>query len=1313
MITAVWAARALLLAWALARPRAAARWLSMRAPAEWEALLDDIEPLQLSLGPTNEPLCVLDRLRVQWQWQLSEQAPTPFQWQHVHLVYITAEQQPMSVVSSLGTLVTAKSFAAAAEVARSLAPLVRCASRDLFCQPPPAAVTILKDSGAISIVFSQNTTAPVAPLGELQRTIRVEPAPLHDARLQWQSPAAALLHLDAADVDRLVAAFQANASTVSVKIAALDNDAPALRRGALSFRPLHPTAAGRLFLIDGASGRRISNALHVSVQRCEDDDNDSASVATETHALPQPQRIADDEATPPATDAEGGSTDDAAADADAAVSAAELQREGRARRAEFHMAGVWPVTGVDSVAVTPQAAPALRSGTWSLSLWIRLVEAPTGAYRALAFRGDPSGADPRRTPSLWLLPASNHVTLRLSTAAAPDVAFTTGGEVAMNRWTHLALTVENTTQLRDDVRRRRRQQRASRAAVALREPSRLPPATAARAAADGDDDAAAATATFRFRLFLNGRCELDGVAGAADPVVASDRPLALFHDGAFAGPRAFVQGVSLWDGVLSAADVRAQVARGVVGAAAVDDALAVLAAGRSRLLPFVDQFHRARDAAAAARATVAPPDDAALTTLATLREYAREAMAAAGQRWPPAAPPATDAALPIDAAGDAAGAIVDDGDSDSDAEDEAPRALSRELFDFFARKSAESATRCEPLDERLDVHAESAALGATRGLLSWSKLLLLGHEASDSRCGVAAAAKDVQAALRRRRASAAAAAATQPLVSAARALYLALAAGEAGAAVPFALLLLQGGAGLDGLDAWAAGDAAVAGLGEFAVPWPSAAQRRRSTGDLARAIVEHLRRAGPAASAAEAASATAAEAPGLLGDWLRAAPPLAAARPFNATNAATAQAAADDDAATAAGDGGMRRDEALARWSRWPRATRRWTQLRALGVGLLQVAALHGDADAHVALHHRHAHGLDGCVADDETAAQFATRPVRETAAYFQRQGAQAIVEAQRLSDDTVRDVGRGDLGADDELIELQRLRAQEGDVAAMLAMGDLFYYGARGLPQDHGEALRYFRAAAAAGDPTAMCGVANMLLKGEGAPQNVSAAVAWYENATRFDSVRAFNGLGYLYFYGQHVPQNYTRALSYFVRAASFESDGDALFNAAFCLEQGYGVAERTDATLAQAVHFYTVAATKLGHFGAIQTLGAMHLDGRGVPRSAARALSFFAAALGVGPWHQWLRRGFDLFLVAKDLAAPSPAAAAASAARSLSAWLNPFAGPAAPAADDAAVAPSSHEAAAMTTAHVRDALLVQSLFCYLYAAELGECLCLCLRVS
>lgn len=93
--------------------------------------------------------------------------------------------------------------------------------------------------------------------------------------------------------------------------------------------------------------------------------------------------------------------------------------------------------------------------------------------------------------------------------------------------------------------------------------------------------------------------------------------------------------------------------------------------------------------------------------------------------------------------------------------------------------------------------------------------------------------------------------------------------------------------------------------------------------------------------------------------------------------------------------------------------------------------------------------------------------------------------------------------------------------MAAMTATGDLFYYGARGLPRDQPRALSYFQQAAELGSVDGLCGAANMFLKGEGTSppgfKNATYAIELYERALAESSgsIRALNGLGYIYFYG------------------------------------------------------------------------------------------------------------------------------------------------------------------------------------------------------
>ena len=56
-----------------------------------------------------------------------------------------------------------------------------------------------------------------------------------------------------------------------------------------------------------------------------------------------------------------------------------------------------------------------------------------------------------------------------------------------------------------------------------------------------------------------------------------------------------------------------------------------------------------------------------------------------------------------------------------------------------------------------------------------------------------------------------------------------------------------------------------------------------------------------------------------------------------------------------------------------------------------------------------------------------------------------------------------GNKGNDDELIQLEMIRAAEGSVPSMLTMADVNYFGARGMPRNQPEALRYYNMAATA----------------------------------------------------------------------------------------------------------------------------------------------------------------------------------------------------------------------------------------------------------
>ncbi|POM67986.1 Suppressor of lin-12-like protein-related / sel-1 protein-related [Phytophthora palmivora] len=244
----------------------------------------------------------------------------------------------------------------------------------------------------------------------------------------------------------------------------------------------------------------------------------------------------------------------------------------------------------------------------------------------------------------------------------------------------------------------------------------------------------------------------------------------------------------------------------------------------------------------------------------------------------------------------------------------------------------------------------------------------------------------------------------------------------------------------------------------------------------------------------------------------------------------------------------------------------------------------------------------------------------------FHQLGKQPLHEMTRLYDSFERDITIGERGDDDELIQFQKLRADNGEVEAMAAMGDLFYWGTHGVSRDHAQAYNYFIRAAQAGNVNAQSAVAGMLLKGEGTAQDNDTAIKWYEQASEKNNTRALNGLGFIHFHGNGgVPENKSLALEYFERAAENQEDGDSIFNAGYCHAIGLG----TNVNISCAMDYYDVAARKFGHFDAIFEMGKILMNGVPgvVQRNNDRALEYLKAASDGGQWGRAMRRGFDLY--------------------------------------------------------------------------------------
>ena len=256
---------------------------------------------------------------------------------------------------------------------------------------------------------------------------------------------------------------------------------------------------------------------------------------------------------------------------------------------------------------------------------------------------------------------------------------------------------------------------------------------------------------------------------------------------------------------------------------------------------------------------------------------------------------------------------------------------------------------------------------------------------------------------------------------------------------------------------------------------------------------------------------------------------------------------------------------------------------------MYHISAMAGITEAQVALGFRYMVGRTvhpSC----ETAAWYLGAVAQQSHDEHRRGGAEQVQEMIRLTPDMENAADEGELGGDDERIAYQLLLAEQGNVPAMVNMGDLYYYGARGLARDQAAAFRWFDQAAAAGDANGQVAAAGLLLKGEGVDQNHTAALALYEKAADQNHTRALNGLAYLYFQGTSsaVERNFTRAFELFSRAAAKENDGDSLYNAGHCHQHGQG----TTVNVAEAMRMFKIAAEKFGHFDSIFELSRLHLE-------------------------------------------------------------------------------------------------------------------------
>merc|ERR1711865_102306 len=154
-------------------------------------------------------------------------------------------------------------------------------------------------------------------------------------------------------------------------------------------------------------------------------------------------------------------------------------------------------------------------------------------------------------------------------------------------------------------------------------------------------------------------------------------------------------------------------------------------------------------------------------------------------------------------------------------------------------------------------------------------------------------------------------------------------------------------------------------------------------------------------------------------------------------------------------------------------------------------SALASNTRAEMALGYRHLYGI-GVQQNCHDAAAYFTR-VADKAVASAQNGQAPFIEKKRLSDAADSNSGNG-IGENEDVLMYYEQAADSGDPTAQSTLGQLYYYGARGIPRNYEQAMKYFQLSAQQGDGTSMSNLGHMYAQGMGTVGDNSTALHWFK---------------------------------------------------------------------------------------------------------------------------------------------------------------------------------------------------------------------------
>ncbi len=223
---------------------------------------------------------------------------------------------------------------------------------------------------------------------------------------------------------------------------------------------------------------------------------------------------------------------------------------------------------------------------------------------------------------------------------------------------------------------------------------------------------------------------------------------------------------------------------------------------------------------------------------------------------------------------------------------------------------------------------------------------------------------------------------------------------------------------------------------------------------------------------------------------------------------------------------------------------------QAMAVLHYHFAAVGGDHMAQLAMGYRHMHGV-GVPKNCQAAVEYYKPAVDVVVHDVQQFRAPPMMERYSLAPEGSK---RRPEELDEDVVDYYQYSAARGDPAAQVALGQLYYFGARGIEQSYSEALKWYLLAAEQGDANAMGHIGNMYVQGTHVKGCNATALKYFRQGVEKGNGIAMNGLGYMHMYGLGLPQSFAEAMKLFSSAAE-QGNLEARFNLGALYVGGHGV--------------------------------------------------------------------------------------------------------------------------------------------------------------